>query len=162
MKPFLFACLLALVSWCGLGVAFAGEADVPPPPFAREQMVDPEMARLQAEANRLGQEFMDLFADAAGLSQQVLHTLAKDISSWITANYPKISPEKQERIRRFVERMKEKYATAEKNGIIVMREVLKDFLEILEQLEQGREDGPTPAPDATKEPPAEDQAPVRL
>lgn len=154
--------MMVVACWCGAEAAVAEEMTTEQSPQEMAQIADPEMDQLRQEARRLGQEFLELFGDAAGLSQQVLHSLAGDISTWITENYPKISREKQEYIRRFVTRMKEKYATTEKQGLRAMREVLKDFVEILEQLEEGRETAP--APGLEKEPAAEPEpdGPVRL
>lgn len=102
------------------------------PPIITEQ----ERKKLEEDAKKLSEDFRALFKDLSGVSQKVIKSVIDYIADWVETNYAQLSEEKKEKLKQFLEKLKEDYSELKDVSVETLRKFLEDFQSLLDQLEQ--------------------------
>ena len=101
-----------------------------------ESIEKTDKEKIMEDAQKLGQEFKNLFNDLTELSKNTIEPLANAISEWITDNYATLSEAQREKLVEFIEKLTKEYKNVEKMSLETLRDLLNNFKEFIGQLRE--------------------------
>ncbi len=98
-------------------------------------LVTEDQKKLLAEdTQRLKTEFLKLFKDVSGISQEMANAIFDNISIWIDTNYSKMSLKKQQQINEFINTMIIKYQNIEELSLKTLQNIMDDYNNFLNKI----------------------------
>ncbi len=100
-------------------------------------IIDPQAKqKLKEDALKLSESFRALFQDLSTMSQRIMKSAVDYIAEWIERNYEKLSKDKNDKLQLFLQKLQIDYAGLKDMSAQTLQKFLKEFQELLEQLEK--------------------------